>query len=94
MVCHNPGCLGNYDFDHIAYFAKKRFVDGCDTVSLLNRAKSDREKEEIALVCLLDVEEDEIRDLRLSCRYSRQCKVTTCRAKLKKMIARELAVKQ
>ena len=56
------------------------------------------EKEEIALVCMLDVEDDQIRDLKLNCRYSAQnngpCKVTTCRAKLKKMIQRELAVKQ
>jgi hypothetical protein len=86
--------MGNYDFDHIAYFARKRFVEGCNTVTLLEHARSQREKEEIALVCLLDVEDDQIRDLKLSCKYSGQCKVTTCRAKLKKMIAKELAVKQ
>ena len=94
MVCRNPGCLGNYDFDHIAYFARKRFVEGCNTVSLLEQAKSEQEKEEIALVCLLDVEDDQIQDLKLSCRYNGQCKVTSCRAKLKKMIEEELAVKQ
>jgi hypothetical protein len=94
MVCRNPGCLGNYDFDHIAFFAKKRFVDGFDTVSMLEHAKSEREKEEIALVCLLDVEDDQIRNLKLSCRYKDQCKVTTCREKLKEMIEHELTVKQ
>jgi hypothetical protein len=94
MVCRNPGCLGNYDFDHIAYFARKRFVDGFNTVTMLEHAKSQREKEEIALVCLLDVEDDQIQDLKLSCKYSGQCKVTTCRTKLKKMIEKELAVKQ
>lgn len=94
MVCRNPGCLGNYDFDHIAYFARKRFVEGCNTVALLEQAKSEQEKEEIALVCLLDVEDDQIRDLQLSCKYNGQCKVTSCRAKLKKMIEQELAVKQ
>ena len=94
MVCRNPGCLGNYDFDHIAYFARKRFVEGFSTVSLLEQAKSQREKEEIALVCLLDVEDDQIRDLQLSCRYKAECKVTTCRTLLKKMIEDELAVKQ
>ncbi|MGD8591670.1 MAG: hypothetical protein PVF82_02500 [Gammaproteobacteria bacterium] len=94
MVCRNPGCLGNYDFDHIAYFARKRFVDGFNTVTMLEHAKSQREKEEIALVCLLDVEDDQIQDLKLSCKYSGRCKVTTCRAKLKKMIEKELAIKQ
>ncbi|WP_455203738.1 hypothetical protein [Kaarinaea lacus] len=92
MVCRNPGCLGNYDFDHIAYFARKRFVEGCNTIALMEQATSEREKEEIALVCMLDVEDTQIRDLRLSCRYKGKCKVTSCRAKLKKMIEAELAV--
>jgi hypothetical protein len=92
MVCRNPGCLGNYDFDHIAYFARKRFVEGCNTVMLLEQAKSEQEKEEIALVCMLDVDDNLIQDLQLSCKYSGHCKVTTCRAKLKKMIEDELAV--
>ena len=64
MACHVPGCLGNYDFDHIAAFAKKRFIDGCDTVQLLQQAHSQCEKEEIVLVSLLDVEDDQIRDIR------------------------------
>ena len=90
MACHNPRCMGNYDFDKIAFFAKKRFVEGCNTIELMGAAESEREKEEIALVSLLDVEDDEIRDLQLSCKYAGQCKVMDCRDKLKKMIAEEL----
>jgi hypothetical protein len=83
-------CLGNYDFDRIAYFAKKRFVEGFNTVALLEQAGSGREKEEIALVCLLDVENDKIQDLQLCCRHSHVCKVIGCRDKLKKIIEGEL----
>ena len=90
MTCRNPGCLGNYDFDQIAYFAKKRFVEGIDTVSLLEQAESEREKEEIALVCLLDVEDDKIRDLQLSCTQSHACEVIVCRDRLKELIEQEL----
>jgi hypothetical protein len=90
MACDNPGCLGNYDFDHIAFFARKRFVEGCSTVTLLEQAKSEREKEEIALVCLLDVEDNKIRDLQLCCRHADHCKVIDCRDKLKKIIEEEL----
>jgi hypothetical protein len=86
MACYNPGCLGNYDFEHIAFFARRRFVEGCNTVALLEQAKSECEKEEIALVSLLDVSDDEIRDLQLSCRYASQCKVMNCREKIRKMI--------
>lgn len=91
MACRTPGCLGNYNFDHIAFYARKRFVEGYDTVTLLNQARSEKEKEEIALVALLDVEEKLIKDINLQCRYASACKITTCRAKLKRMIEADLA---
>ena len=90
MSCQNPGCLGNYDFDHIVFFAKKRFVEGCNTIELLRAAKTEREKEEIVLVCLLHLEDETIRDLQLSCKYTRQCKTIDCRERLKLMIEEEL----
>lgn len=90
MTCHNPGCLGNYDFDHITQYARKRFIEGFSTISLLQQAKSEREKEEIALVCMLDVEDNVVQDLELSCNHAGDCKVTNCRSKLKSMIENEL----
>jgi hypothetical protein len=90
MPCHNPECLGNYDFERIAFFARKRFVEGCSTLALLQQAGSECEKEEIALVSLLDVDDDKIRELELCCRYGKQCKVIDCRDRLKRMIAQEL----
>jgi len=89
----NPRCLGNYDFERIAYFARKRFVEGFDTVSLLQKARSQREKEEIALVCMLDVEEEFVRNLKLNCRHATECEVTDCRDRLKDLIERGLADK-
>lgn len=90
MACHNPGCLGNYDFERISFYARKRFVEGRNTIELLEQAGSEREKEEIALVSLLDVEDDVIRNLQLSCKHAGQCKVTNCREKLKVMIEEAL----
>ena len=89
-ACRNPGCLGNYDFERIARFAKKRFIDGVDTVALLEQAASVREKEEIALVCLLDVEDDVVYDLQLDCRHAGTCKATDCRDRLRKLIEHDL----
>lgn len=93
MRCSNPRCMGNYNFDHIAYFAKKRFVEGYKTMDLLGSAKTEREKEEIALVCLLHLEDDKIQDLKLCCKYAGQCKAINCRDRLKKMIAKEMHTK-
>lgn len=91
MACYRSGCLGNYDFDNIAFFARKRFVEGCDTITLLEQAMSDREKEEIALVSMLDVDDEKIRDLQLTCAHAEKCEVTDCRARLKIMIEDNLA---
>lgn len=90
MISKIPRCLGNYDFDHIAWYAKKRFVDGWDTVALLEQATSEREREEIALVCLLDVADDEVRNLQLCCVHAKACKVMDCRDRLKRLIAQQL----
>lgn len=91
MTSRIPECMGNYDFNHIAAFAKKRYIEGCNTVDLMEAATSDREKEEIVLVSLLDVDDDKIRELRLSCKYADQCKAMDCRDRLKKMIEAVLA---
>lgn len=91
MTCRNPGCLGNYDFDRISFFARKRFIEGCDTVSLMQQARSEQEREEIALVCLLSVEDAVINELELSCVHAGTCRVTNCRALLKSLIETELA---
>lgn len=92
MTCTNPDCLGHYDFDNIVHYAKRRFVEGCSTIALMEQAVTEREKEEIALVSLLDVKDDQIRDLELVCRYARQCKVLDCRDRLRILIQDELSV--
>lgn len=86
MESDNPTCLGNYDFKHIAFYTVKRFIEGDDTVVLLDQAVSGHEKEEVALVCMLDIENDAIRDIQLSCRYDGQCKVGDCRDRLRNEI--------
>ena len=91
MGCQNRGCLGDYDFDHIAAFARKRFIEGIDTVSLMSQAGTDIEREEIALVCLLSVEDDVVRSIQLRCRHAETCHMTNCRDKLRNLINQELA---
>ena len=90
MANRNPGCFGNFDFDHIANFAKKRFVEGCSTISLLDQAQSETERMEIALVCMLDVEDKYVLDVELECPYSDDCKITNCRDKLRALLETEL----
>lgn len=82
--------MGLYNFQEVAAFARKRFVEGIDTISLLMQARSEREKEQIILVSLLDVDGDEVADLQLSCRYADQCDVKDCRKQLRWKLERDL----
>jgi hypothetical protein len=84
--------MGDYDFDEIAGFARKRYIEGCDTVSLMQQARSRREKEEIALVCMLDIDNDQIRAIDLCCPYGSECRIMDCRERLTRMISRDLPV--
>lgn len=90
MVNHIPECMGNYDFDKIAYYAKKRFIEDCSTIELMAAATTQREKEEIALVSLLHVSNDKIQDLQLTCKHANECKVIDCRERLINKIAEEI----
>lgn len=86
MSHYNPDCLGEYDFDHIAHFAHKRFIEGCRTIDLLMQANTQREKEEIALVATMDLDDDTIVDLNLTCRHAENCHVMTCRDVIRNLI--------
>lgn len=83
MACKTPGCLGNYDFEHIAVMAKKRFIEGIDTITLMQCAKTEREKEEIVLIALLNVEDEQIQQIQLACPYQFSCQVADCQQRLK-----------
>ena len=90
MASYIPECMGNYNFDNIAFYAKRRFIEGCNTIDLMAAAKTQAEKEEVALVCLLHVSNDQILDLKLSCKHASECKVMDCRERLINMITEEI----
>ncbi len=91
MPPDKPDCLGDYDFEHIAYYAKRRFIDEVSTVTLIAQAKTARAKEEIALVSMLDIRDEDIRDIQLSCRYADKCQIMNCRDRLRKMIKKQIS---
>ena len=93
MPCKHVGCMRQYDFDHIAYYARKRYIEGISTIVLLTNAKTECEKALIVLASLLDLDDDRIRELKPYC--SGQCHrlMFDLRDRLKLMIAQERAEK-
>lgn len=90
MTYKNPVCMGHYDFEHIVQFAKMRFIDGHSTINLLLKAHNEIEREEVALVCMLDIDDDTVANIELNCRYSRRCQVKDCRDRFRNLIEASL----
>ena len=91
MPCQNPACIKQYNFDHIAYYARKRYVEGISTIVLLCRAKTECEKTLIALASLLDLDDEKIRELHPYCGRECQRLMFDLRDRLKLMIAEKTA---
>ena len=79
-------CIGNYDFDKIALYAHKRFIEGLNLMDLISQTESHKERQEIALVASFSTTDSIVEDLKLDCPYKEQCKVTNCRIRIKEKI--------
>lgn len=65
-------------------------MEGCSTINLLQQVDTDIEREEVALVCMLDIEDDVVTGIELNCRHSRRCQVQDCRDRLRYLIEASL----
>ena len=89
MPCQHPGCLRQYDFEHIAFYARKRYVEGISTIVLMCNAKTESEKTLIVLASLLDLEDENIRELKPFCSRKCQRMMFDLRDRLRLMIEQE-----
>jgi hypothetical protein len=90
MPCKNPGCAKYFDFEQIAYYARKRYVEGISTIALLCNAKSEHEKVLIVLASLPDFDDESIRGLKPYCRDECQCEMLQLRDRLNEMLRSEV----
>ena len=56
MECCSLLYIDTLDVEHLLELARKRFIEGVPTMELLQAAASNSEKQQVALVALLDVE--------------------------------------
>jgi hypothetical protein len=81
--------MRQYDFDHIAFYARKRYVEGISTIVLLCNAKTESEKTLIVLASLLNLDDDEIRELKPCCSPRCQRLLFDIRDRLRLMLEQE-----
>ena len=93
MPCQHPGCMRNCDFEGIAHYARKRYVEGVSTIVLLCDAKTEGEKTLIVLASLLDLDDDKIRELKPYCSSQCQRLMFDLRDRLRLMLEQERAAR-
>jgi len=89
MPCQHHGCMRQYDFEHIAFYARKRYVEGISTIVLLCNAKTESEKTLIVLASLLNLDDNEIRELKPYCSLKCQRLLFDLRDRLRLMLEQE-----
>ena len=85
MAFYKMGCMGRYDFDKIADFAHQRFVEGMPLAAQIRAARSQKEKEEAALVSHMEVTPFCIRNFQVKCKYADRCAACHCANLLQKL---------
>lgn len=79
-------CFANYDYQGLVAFARKKFLDGKETVELLQHAHSEAEKEMIMLVSLLDIKDENIHRMLVGCDKTEPCVDRSCREVLRRKL--------
>jgi hypothetical protein len=87
MPCQCPGCMKHVDFDAVAFYAERKCVDGVSTISLLARARNDRERAEIALAALIDLDDETFFALDIVCNKQCRQKLKALRERMKTLLA-------
>ena len=89
MICRNPGCISQCDYQSVAYYARRRYLEGIATVVLLREARNKDEKRMIVMASLLDVDDDTMRELMKGCDRGCLCRMLDMRTRLRFMLHQE-----
>jgi hypothetical protein len=87
-------CYGKYDVRELLPIVQKKFVDGITIVELLKKAQNDVEKDKVAIVALLDLDDETVMHM-LSDNNNGNANfhILSCRNRLKKTL-RHMAMNQ
>lgn len=85
-------CFCSYSFDEILEVARRKYLLGFTTVELLALAITEHERDVVAITSLLDVPNDDLKDVLDSKTLSGDCHLHSCRRMLRKMIRLKLGM--
>ena len=79
--------FGEYDIMELLRIVKKKFVNGFSTIELLKEAQNDEEKDKVAIVALLDLDDGTVMHMLSDKKNGNEdFDILSCRNWLKKML--------
>lgn len=85
-------CFCEYDLDDLIDVGYKRYVKNIPTVELMEKAISEKEKDEICLISMLDIDEDNLAEVMGDLIVDEKCHILSCRRLLRKQIGKKLGI--
>lgn len=79
-------CFCRYRVDELAAFAKTKFIEHRSTIDMMENAGSDKERAEVAIISLFDVDDATLREVMEGKLEDVDCNVVSCRRMLKRQI--------
>jgi hypothetical protein len=79
-------CFCRYRVDELAELAKTKLIEHRSTIDMMESAKSDTERAEVAIISLFDVDDVTLRDVMEGKLEDGECNVVSCRRMLKRQI--------
>jgi len=79
--------FGKYDIRELLRIVKKKFVNGFSTIELLKEAQNDEEKNKVAIVALLDLDDETVMKMLSDNKNGdKDFEILSCRNLLKEML--------
>jgi len=85
-------CFCNYDLDELIELGYKKYVKNIPTVELMKEATSEKEKDEICVISMLDVDDDKLEEVMSDMLEDEKCNVLSCRKLLRRQIRKKLGI--
>lgn len=85
-------CFCHYDVRDLLVLAKEKFHNKRKTVDMMHEARSDEERNRVAILALLDLDDEQVLRVLADRIEGPNCDILSCRDMLRKQIAVMLAV--
>ena len=85
-------CFCKYDIDELIHIGRKKYLEKIPTVELMKEATSRKEKDEVCVISMLDIDDEKLEEVMANKVTDKKCNVISCRQMLREQIKKKLGI--